>query len=148
MITESITIRGELEILVLDDSNRIKDRRHLKNLVVATGKDFIASRMSSNASVVMSHMALGTANVTPTTGQSLLLGEAGRVALGGTSVTNNTITYTATFPAGTATGTLAEAGVFNGASANTGTMLCRTRFNEVNKGASDIIVITWNVTVE
>jgi hypothetical protein len=26
-------------------------------------------------------------------------------------------------------------------------MLCRTNFNEVNKGAADVIVITWNVTI-
>ena len=93
-------------------------------------------------------MAIGTANITPTTAQTLLLGESARVSLDSASVTNNTIAYVATFPAGTGTGTIAEAAVFNNPSANSGTMLCRTRFNEVNKAAADTIVITWNVTVE
>jgi len=71
-----------------------------------------------------------------------------RVSLDSANVVSNTITYVATFPAGTGTGSLTEAGVFNSPSANSGTMLCRTRFDVVNKGVADIIVITWNVTVE
>ena len=56
-------------------------------------------------------------------------------------------TYNATFPGGTATGTVNEAGIFNNPSANSGTILCRTVFADVNKGASDAVVITWNVSV-
>lgn len=148
MITESVNIKGNLDVVLLDDSGQIKDKRSIKNLVVAVGKSYIASRMSSNSDTIMSHMAIGTANITPTTSQTLLLGEVGRRVLDSTGLVSNVITYTSTFPAGTGTGTIAEAGVFNSPSANSGTMLCRTRFNEVNKGASDTIVITWNITVE
>lgn len=148
MITESIYLKGNLEVLLLDEHNNVKDQRKINNLVVAIGKNHITSRLASNAAIVMSHMAIGTANITPTTAQTLLLGESARVSLDSSSVTNNTIAYVATFPAGTGTGTIAEAAVFNNPSANSGTMLCRTRFNEVNKAAADTIVITWNVTVE
>jgi hypothetical protein len=51
----------------------------------------------------------------------------------------------ATFPAGVGTGLITEAAILNASS--TGDMLCRTNFNEVNKGAADVIVITWNVTI-
>ena len=47
--------------------------------------------------------------------------------------------------AGTGTGALTEAAILNASS--TGDMLCRTNFNAVNKGAADVIVITWNVTI-
>lgn len=148
MITESFTLKGELDIKVLDSSYALKEERKVKNLVVASGKNYIASRMTSNANIIMNHMAVGTANIATSTGQTGLLGESGRVGLDSTSITNNTITYIATFGAGVATGSLHEAAIFNNSSANTGTMLCRTNFNSVNKGAGDIVVITWNITVE
>ena len=106
--------------------------------------------MKQNTAPIMSHMCIGTGNVAATTSQTLLTGETARVTLDSSTVTNNTITYVATFGAGVPLGgaTVAEAAVFNNNTANTGTMLCRVRFNEVNKGNSDIIVITWNVTIQ
>ena len=71
--------------------------------------------------------------------------EGGRVALSGSVVSTNTITYTATFPAGTGTGAVTEAGIFNASSG--GTMLCRTTFPVVTKGSGDTLAITWVVTV-
>jgi hypothetical protein len=54
-------------------------------------------------------------------------------------------TYVASFPAGTGTGAVTEAGIFNASSA--GTMLCRTVFGVVNKGVDDAMSITWAITV-
>lgn len=147
MITETINLQGNLDVVLFDETGAVKDKRTVKNLVVAVGKAHIASRITSNVSTIMSHMAIGTANVNPATSQTFLLGENARVVLDSTTLVSNIITYTSTFPAGTGTGTIAEAGVFTSPSANAGTMLCRTRFNEVNKSASDTIVITWNITV-
>ena len=61
------------------------------------------------------------------------------------TVTDNEIVYVDTFAAGTGTGAITEAGIFNASSG--GTMLCRTVFSVVNKGASDAMTITWTVTV-
>lgn len=151
MVTDSLSVKGNLKIVVTDSKTKeVKDTRDLKNLVVATGKDYIVSRMNSNTAAVMGHMAVGTGNIAPGVGNVLLLGESARVAVDSSSITNNTITYVATYSAGVATGTIAEAGMFNSGNttANTGTMLCRVRFNEVNKGATDVVTITWNITVE
>ena len=142
MLTESISVRGNLKIDLFDENQNIKDTRHLKNLVVATGK----AHSTSNTTAVMSHMAIGSANVAPTTSDTALGTETARVALDSANVVSNTVTYVATYGAGVGTGPITEAGIFNNAS--TGTMLCRTRFDVVNKGAADFIVITWNVTVE
>jgi hypothetical protein len=90
-------------------------------------------------------MAVGEDSTTPAAGKTVLGTEAGRVALDSTNVVNNIITYTATFPAGTGTGALTEAGVFNNAGA--GTMLCRTTFAVVNKASADSMVITWAITI-
>lgn len=146
MIKDSLKIRGDVSILVFDQNQQLKDKREIKNLVVATGKNYIAQRMTSNNTVIMSHMGVGSGNVAPTTSDANLITQTDRIVLDSSAVTSNVITYVTTFPAGNATGTIAEAGIFNAGSG--GTMLCRTNFNEVNKGASDVIVITWNITVQ
>lgn len=147
MITDTIKMKGSLNIKLIDENEDLKDERDINNLVVAVGKEYIANRMTSNSNTIMSHMAVGDGNVSPIVGDITLVGELARVGLDSSNRTNNVITYVATFPAGTGTGAIAEAGIFNDGTANVGMMLCRTNFNVVNKGASDVIVITWNVTV-
>ena len=145
MFTESINVKGNLEVILLDENGLQKDYRQVKNLVVAVGKDVIASRLVGNTLAIMSHMAVGSSNTAATTSQTALGTELGRVALDSTTRAANTITYVATFPAGTGTGALTEAGILNAAS--TGNMLCRTVFGIVTKTSSDTVIITWNVTV-
>lgn len=145
MFTDSVTAKGSLQIKKFNENKELTDLRNVNNLVVAVGKDVIAARLLGNTLAVFSHMSVGTSNTAATTSQTALGAEAARVALDSTSRTTNTLSYVATFPAGTGTGTLREAGIFNaGASGN---MLCRTNFNDVNKAAGDTIVITWNVTI-
>jgi hypothetical protein len=145
MFTESVNVKGNLEVILLDKTGKQKDYRKVNNLVVAVGKDVIASRLVGNSLAVMSHMALGSDATPAATGQTALGGELGRVVLDSTSRASNTITYVATFPAGTGTGSITEAGILNASS--TGNMLCRTVFGVVTKASGDTIVITWNVTV-
>ena len=145
MFTESVNVKGNLEVILLDENGTQKDYRKVNNLVVAVGKDVIAARLLGNTLAVMSHMAVGSSATAAATSQTALGGELGRVALDSSTRSTNTITYVATFPAGTGTGSLAEAGILNAAS--TGNMLCRTTFSTVTKAAGDTIVITWNVTV-
>ena len=93
----------------------------------------------------MSHMAVGTNNTAAAAGQTALSAETARVALTSTTVSTNTVTYAATFGAGTGTGALVEAGILNASSS--GTMLCRTVYTTVNKGSSDSMTVTWVITV-
>ena len=145
MFTESINVKGNLEIILLDESGKQKDYRKVNNLVVAVGKDTIASRMVGNTTAIMSHMAVGSSNTAATTSQTALGTELGRVVLDSTTRSSNTVTYIATFPAGTGTGALTEAGILNASSS--GNLLCRTVFGVVTKASGDTVVITWNVTV-
>lgn len=148
-MNDLISMKGNLTIKVIDSkTGSLKETHQVNNLVVGAGKNYIARRMTSNANVVMSHMAVGNINTAAVSTQTVLEGEVGRVGLDSTTITSgNTITFVATFPAGTATATLREAGIFNASGANLGEMLCRTNFNDVNKANDDIVAITWNVTV-
>ena len=145
MFTELVNVKGNLEVILLDENGIQKDYRKVENLVVAVGKQVIAARLLGNTLAVMSHMAVGTDNTAAVTSQTALGGELGRVVLDSTARASNVLTYVATFPAGTGTGALAEAAILNAAAS--GNMLCRTTFSVVNKAVGDSIVITWNVTV-
>lgn len=142
---ENLKMTGRLKIEVFNPDGSVKESREIDNLVVTAGKDFIASRMVGTASAVMSHMAVGTGTTSPVVGNTTLETEIARVALSSGTASGSVATYAATFNAGTGTGAITEAGIFNASSS--GTMLCRTTFAVVNKGAADAMTITWTVTV-
>jgi hypothetical protein len=145
MFTESVRALGSLEVKLLDESGTLKDIRNVNNLVVAVGKDVIASRLVGNAIAVPSYMAVGSSATAAAASQTALGGELGRVTLDSTTRSSNTIAYAATFGAGIGTGALTEAGIFNAVSS--GNMLCRTTFSTVTKASGDTVVITWNLTI-
>lgn len=145
MIQDSIKMTGELRITVTNPEGNITQETVVPNLVVTSGKDFIAERMKDATTTAMSHMAIGTGSTAAAAGNTALGTEAGRVSLTSTTVTANAVAYVATFGAGTGTGAITEAGLFNASSG--GDMLCRTVFSVINKGAADTLGITWTVTV-
>jgi hypothetical protein len=138
-------VTGMVNVVVRDDAGKIKQEFTVPNLVVDTGLDFIASRMRNTSDAAMSHMAVGTDNTAANAADTTLGTELARQVLFSTVVTDNSIAYVATFAAGTGTGALTEAGLFN--DPTTGTMLCRTVFSVINKGAADSMTVTWTVTI-
>ena len=139
MIKEELKLTGHVTVSV---NNKVV--RNINNLVVSAGKDYVASRMKDTSASAMSHMAMGTDDTSATAPNTALGAEADRVSLTSTVVSGATITYTATFPAGTATAALTEAGILNDDAV--GTLLCRTVFPVVNKQADDQLSIVWVVT--
>jgi hypothetical protein len=144
MLNDQLKVTGDVVVEITGPDGQIKDRREIKNLVVATGKTHIASRIVGTPTA-MSHMAIGSSSTAASTADTTLGASLGRVALTSATSSGAVVTYVASFPAGTGTGAVVEAGVFNDASA--GTMLCRTVFAVVNKGADDAMSITWAITV-
>jgi hypothetical protein len=142
MIVDNFKLTGKLKIEL---NNEVV--AEVPNIVVNDGKDFVASRMKDTTDSAMSHMAIGTGSTAAAASDSALGSElsGSRTALTSTTVTDNDIVYVATFGAGTGTGAVTEAGIFNASSG--GTMLCRTVFSVVNKGSADSMTITWTVTV-
>ena len=139
MLNDGLKLTGKLSIAINDEVVQ-----EVPNLVVTAGKNYVADRIKNN-STVMSHMAIGTGTAAAAAGNTALGSESARTALTSSTVTDNEIVYVDTFAAGTGTGAITEAGIFNASSG--GTMLCRTVFDVVNKGASDAMTITWTVTV-
>jgi hypothetical protein len=148
MIHDQIKMRGDVSIQLFDSNGNVKDDRKIHNMVVTAGKEFIAASMlktTTNSPAAMSHMAIGSDNTAAALANTALGTQLGRVSLASATVSGAVVTYTATFPAGTGTGAVVEAGILNASSS--GTLLCRTVFDVVNKGADDTMSITWTITV-
>ena len=128
-----------------DKDGNVKSEQKVKNLIVDTGLNFICDRMKDDETA-MTHMALGSGTTAPAAGNTSLESQLGsREALDSSTVSNNTITYVASFEAGDATGAVTEAAIFNAASG--GTMLCRVTFSVVNKAADDTLSVNWQLTL-
>tara|TARA_B100000212_G_scaffold159027_1_gene119425 strand:- start:5171 stop:5611 length:441 start_codon:yes stop_codon:yes gene_type:complete len=145
MFKDEITVTGKLNIILVDQMGIVKEEHDFDNLVVTAGKGYIASRMKDATATAMSHMAIGTGTTAAAASQTALVTEANRQALTSTNVSGAAVTYSATFGAGNGTGAITEAGLFNASSG--GTMLCRTVFSVINKGAADTLTVSWTVTV-
>jgi hypothetical protein len=149
MYVENIKSLGILNIVLRDENGNIKEEREVPNMVVNTGLAYIQERMRVGTPTAMSHMALGTSSTAVVRTQSTLVTELGgsRVTVTPSAATetsaNDTVQYVASFPAGTGTGAITEAGIFNDASV--GTMLSRTVFTVINKAAGDSLTITWKI---
>jgi len=150
MFNDAIKMTGNLKLVLTDEHGNVKQEEEVENLVVTVGKNFIASSMAkttTNSPAAMTHMEVGTGTTAAAVGDTTLQTAvaSSRVTLTSTTVTTNSVAYVASFPAGTGTGALTEAGIFNASSS--GTLLCRTVFSVINKGAADTLGITWTVTV-
>jgi len=146
-VNEQLKATGLVKVVHTNASGQIIKEFNVPNLVVNTGKAHIAAKIAAttNSPVAMTHMGIGAGSSTPGVSDTALGSQTGRVSLSNSVVSSNTVTYTATFPAGTGDGAITEAGIFNASSS--GTMLCRTTFPVVNKAAGDSLAVTWVVTV-
>ena len=138
-VQSGMEMKGRLTIALNDEIVQEVD-----NLVVTAGKGYVASRMEGTSANVMSHMAIGSGTSAAAASDTALGNELARTGLTSTNVSGADVTYVDTFGAGTGTGAVTEAAILNANSG--GTMLCRTVFSVVNKGASDSMTITWVVT--
>jgi len=141
MLHDSIKVKGALSI-----SKNGVVVQEINNLVVDAGKALIASRLQGGGSAV-TYMGVGTGATAAAAANTALVTELDRNALtvSGGTLDGTKVTFAATWAAGDGTGALTEAGLFT---ANAGgTMLARTVFAVVNKGAADVITITWDITI-
>jgi hypothetical protein len=134
-----------LSIEKYNAENKLIEKIEVPNLVVTTGKAYVASRMIGTTATVMTHMAIGTTGTAPAVGDAALGAQISRVSMGTSTLANNIVTYSATFGPSDGQGSIVEAGIFNAATG--GTMLCRTTFPVISKDSNEAIVITWNISV-
>ena len=113
MLHSSVKLTGKLVIQKFDDSNKLVYETEVKNLVVTSGKQFIASRIVESSATVMGFMAIGDDASSASTIQTTLVNELARVAVDSKTASGVNSTFVATFPAGTGTGNIVEASITN-----------------------------------
>jgi len=139
-ITSHVCLRGSVDFMV--DGVVVESK---KNLVVNTGKDYVASRILDGSSAVLGWIAVGTGAGAPAAGDTALANELSRVAVSSASRVGNIVTYVANFGPGVAVGTLTEAGLFNAAGA--GIMMSRVNVGPHTISPTSSFSITWNIEV-
>lgn len=147
---EGMKLRGDVVYRLYGPDGKLKDVRHVSNLIVDSGFDLICDSIGKSAGrpAATEFIAIGTGTTAAATSQTLLVTEVARQA-GTYAHTAGTKVYTlvTTFAAGTGTGAITESGMFNVITANTATMLNRQVFAVINKGALDSLQVTWTVTL-
>lgn len=170
---ENTKLKGSLDLKLFGPDGELKETRYIPNLVVQSGKNYIATRIlgttagtytTASGTSCMTHMAIGTSTTTAQVTDNTLgaevtangdIASVSRATITTASQSTGVVTYVATFatnnPLRTNTSNttaITEAGIFNSSTqALGGTMLCRTTFNPVNKGNDDTLQITWTITV-
>ena len=164
MLNERIPIKGRLSI-----SLNGKVVREIENLVVTTGTDWVAERISGVGTTDITKMVIGQDITGPTyaTNGAATDATAGDMWVGGSAVnmdtsksqvvdlataggvaTGSEIVFSTTF-LGTGSGepnvAINEAGLLT--SATVPVLIARTTFNVVNKDYNDEMTITWTITI-
>lgn len=154
-IVEGIRIRGAVTGVLFGPDGRLIQVGH--NLVVTNGLNHIAERIIANGTSgigdIIDRMSIGDDDTAAAAGQTDLQGSLlAAQAFDATypSRSGAVVTFKCTYAAGTGTGTVKEAALFN--NAVTGTvnvdyfMLARAVIGPYTKGAGDSLALTWTWT--
>lgn len=118
-LQSSVKLTGHLSIKKYNDKDELIYETEVPNLVVAAGKEFLASRIISNSTYgVMTNMGVGDDSSVPVLSQTALVNELARVPFNTATASGSSVTFTGIFLPGTATGNLTEAGIFNTSSSS------------------------------
>lgn len=147
-IKEDFFSRGKAVIRTINKDGEITQETIVENQVTLVGDAHVADQMSDGGEAAMSHMAWGTTSGGKTEASTTLEVETNRGAFDsgptqGAGADDNDVVYV-----GSLTGvalTMVEAGIFNNAVADTGTMLCYTEFSHALT-APDTLQITWTAS--
>lgn len=146
---KGLTMSGRWRYVLTGPDGAVKDERTGTNVVCTNGKEFLASFLYSAAVAASTftcrYVAIGTDATAEAAADTALGTELARVSGIVSYVSNQIYRVTATFAAGTGTGAIAEYGIFSSSAA--GTMLNRDTEAVINKGASDTLTATCELTI-
>ena len=142
-------IVGHWETKLYGPDGVIKDVQSGSNVVTTVGKDALAVFLNSAAAAAttftVKYVGIGTGTTPETAADTILNTEVSRTTGTVSYITSQIYQVTATFAAGVGTGAITEYGLFNSNSA--GTMYARYTKSVINKGASDTLTVTAQITM-
>lgn len=147
MQKENFSVHGAVTLVLQRKDGECIASRH-NNMVLNGGIDFLCNAFGASSARpnAMSHIAIGTGTTAVAAGDTKLVSELLRKAASYShSVGTTKLTVQTTFNAGEATGAITEAGICNASSG--GTFFDRVTFPVINKGASDVLTVTFEITL-
>lgn len=143
MNADTTKSQGEVTLVLRGPDGKVKLTKKT-NTVTTAGKAVLADRLLAAPTLVTpGWVAVGTGSPAAT----LLGTEIARIALVTKTRATNVLTMTAQFAAGTGTGALTEAGIFDVVTANTVNMHLSASFSVINKLAADTLDVSWTWTM-
>lgn len=144
---DMITLIGRVKVEVYGNDGVLKDSRDIENIITTVGRAMIADQLlasTAGGATKPTHMGVGTSGTAAAVGDTTITGET-RVALTSKTRATNVVTFVGDWAAGSATGTLQEAGLWDASSG--GNLVGRVTFTSIAKGASDTLKVTWTWTI-
>lgn len=144
-LSENMAVRGFISWELRGPDGRIKAAGRNENIITNAGRQLIIDRLQGATPAVADYIAIGTGNTAPAASQTALVTEVARAQATLSQPDAHTDRAVYTFPAGTGTGVIAEAGRLNAAAS--GTLLARGLVSPtVDKTAADTLQITYDIT--
>ncbi len=145
---KSLKLVGRWEVVLKDKHG--KKKRHIrgKNVITTNGLEFLSSFLHSattSGTWDMNWIAIGTDATAEAASNTALGVELTRVSGSATYTSGAIYSVVATFSAGVGTGAITEYGLLS--SSTGGTMLSRDTEDVINKGASDTLTVTTDITL-
>lgn len=146
---DNINARGKLDCTLTRGDGTVK-KWIVPNLVVSSGRAYIANLMSTNTVDPITHMGIGSSTTEPNLadiglGSEIDIREFTSKMQGSGSV-NNSVVFVADWEPGEGTGAITEAVLLTAASG--GILFSRAVFPVQNKGINDTLSIQWTVKVD
>jgi len=145
---DGVGMRGFMVAELFNEHGLLKERREVHNTVTTLAHAMCANRISDTVTVaIVNWMELGTGTgqgAGDTTLDAYIA--SSRTVLDSSTAVAAVLTMICTFPAGTGTGAVTEAGTFNVVTENTTDLITYADFAAINKAAGDSLVVTWTLT--
>jgi len=146
---ELINVQGFVTFDIYDRNGRFVRSIRNSNLVTAAGKNYMIRRIIGDASVFSSaiaNVAVGDGTTLATETDTSLENETARVEIDSISDSDNVGSFITSLDIGVATGTIAEAGLYN--DEPTPTLISRIVLNTpFTKSANEVIFINWQFKI-
>ena len=144
-LNENMKITGHINLKLYDKYGNLKDERDIHNTITTVGKAYLATWLAaaSQAGKFMAYLAVGEGSPSGTAlGSEIGTRVSGTLSTpGSTNIWQNS----GTFAAANGTGAITEVGLFS--ASTSGTMFASQTFDVINKGASDSLTLTWQITL-
>lgn len=143
---DELKLTGSYKVRLFDRDGKLLHAQDVKNVITTAGKNFLAAWIAaaSQATPFMNYMAIGTSGIAATAADTALGTEVFRKA-GVISSNANVWQTTVSYGVGEGAGTIREAGILSASSS--GTLMARQTITPFVKDATNILLITWQISL-